>query len=107
MPVGDGIVQCQVRQEAPIDMLVFWSLGCHDYTVGIDAAVGGLGSEILKSILGVLEYPEDTIGNLLEHVHPDLECHRIALVKLVEVGKDELALRQPIVGALRPVLPWL
>lgn len=101
------VVEGQVCQIASIYVILFCHLWCHYYSLRIDPISDSLSLQILESVDRVLKYPEHRVWHCLQYVHPYLERHRVQLVHLIEVCKDELVLRQVVLLARRTEAPGL
>lgn len=83
---------------------MFRYFSCHQYAIWVHPFFNCLLFEIFSSICRVLKNPQDRIWNCFQNCHPDLESVGIKFIELVEIRKNELILRQPIICTSRPLL---
>ena len=107
MPIRLWVVEGQIRQVAPVDVLLLCYLWCHYYSCRIDSVCYSFSLQVFQGVHWVLKYPEHRVGHCLQYVHPDFKRHWIKFVHLVEVCEDEFILRQVVLLSRRAKAPWL
>ena len=65
MPIRDGVVKCEISEEASIDVELLVGFGCEQNTGGVYPTISCLLEQIVFRIGRVLKEPEDTVEDSL------------------------------------------